>query len=483
MTEARVSVQDFSLANPIYIGARVTFWTVDGTGAKTTTAATLYSTATGSTTLANPQTLDGEGKFSAPVYINGPVVATVSGRNVASHDTGVIGTVFVTGVTLAGGTAGQIPINSGTAPVWRTMSGDITISPTGVTTLAAKAASDFTNGTTGTGHIVLDNTPVLITPVLGVATAISINGLTISTTTGTITLANGKTLVVNNGIALAGTDGRTYTFPANSGSVLTADSTNTLTNKTFDSAGAGNSLKINGITVSRGQFPGTNSNDAATAGNIGELIASTSPNPGNATVTVTIASPAVVSFANHGIVGVCAVLFTTTGALPTGLTASTVYYTCADTNLGGTFKVATSIANALANTAVNTSGSQSGTHTGTQVIPLTTAVAKDLAAVQLTAGDWDIDGGSYILAAASTVVMTQYVSISTTLTTCDFSTGNFGGGAPSAAGATGPATVISMPNRRVSIAVPTIYYLVVQTSFTTSTLTANGAFLRARRVR
>jgi hypothetical protein len=46
-------------------------------------------------------------------------------------------------------------------------------------------------------------------PVLGVATATSINGLTITSTTGTLTLTNGKTFSVSNTLTLAGTDGST----------------------------------------------------------------------------------------------------------------------------------------------------------------------------------------------------------------------------------------------------------------------------------
>lgn len=39
-------------------------------------------------------------------------------------------------------------------------------------------------------------------------------GLTITTTTGTLTIAAGKTLTANNSITLAGTDSTTMTFPA-----------------------------------------------------------------------------------------------------------------------------------------------------------------------------------------------------------------------------------------------------------------------------
>ena len=82
------------------------------------------------------------------------------------------------------------------------------------------------------------------------------------------------------------------------------------------------------------------------------------------TVTMTIASPAVITWNGHGLLEGQPIVFTTTGALPTGITAGTVYYV-ARAPAANTFSISTSISNAMNNTRVNTSGSQSGTHTGT----------------------------------------------------------------------------------------------------------------------
>src|SRR3990167_3510335 len=65
---------------------------------------------------------------------------------------------------------------------------------------------------TGTGSVVYNTSPTLITPTLGVALATSINGLIISVTTGTLTITNGKTLTISNTVTLAGTDASTITF-------------------------------------------------------------------------------------------------------------------------------------------------------------------------------------------------------------------------------------------------------------------------------
>lgn len=70
-----------------------------------------------------------------------------------------------------------------------------------------RSADLLTNGTTGTGQIVLRDSPTLITPVLGAATATSINGIGISGTAG-------KTLTITNSVTLTATsDGFTGVIP------------------------------------------------------------------------------------------------------------------------------------------------------------------------------------------------------------------------------------------------------------------------------
>lgn len=86
-----------------------------------------------------------------------------------------------------------------------------------------RSADDLSNGTTGTGPIVLRDSPVLITPTLGAATATSINGLGFASTTGaSLSIANAKTLTVSNTLTLAGADGSTLTIPATGTAVLTS---------------------------------------------------------------------------------------------------------------------------------------------------------------------------------------------------------------------------------------------------------------------
>lgn len=83
--------------------------------------------------------------------------------------------------------------------------------------------------------------------------------------------------------------------------------------------------------------------------------------PSIGTCTITIATPAVINLNSHGFITGDQIYLTTTGALPVGLTANTLYYVIyIDAN---TFNLATSRDNAFAGTKINTSGSQSGTHT------------------------------------------------------------------------------------------------------------------------
>ena len=59
------------------------------------------------------------------------------------------------------------------------------------------------------GSVATDTTTPAITLTLGAITPTSVNGLTISTSTGTLTVANGKTLTVSNTLTLTATDGST----------------------------------------------------------------------------------------------------------------------------------------------------------------------------------------------------------------------------------------------------------------------------------
>src|SRR5450830_793287 len=75
--------------------------------------------------------------------------------------------------------------------------------------------------------------------------------------------------------------------------------------------------------------------------------------------TISIASPAVIGWPSHPLYVNAPVKFTTTGALPSGLTAGTTYYVISAGFGANSFQVSATIGGA----AINTSGTQSGVHT------------------------------------------------------------------------------------------------------------------------
>ena len=101
-----------------------------------------------------------------------------------------------------------------------------------LSSLALGAALPVTSGgtgvttSTGTGAVVLSNTPTLVTPVLGVASATTVNKVTLTApaTGSTLTIADGKTLTASNSITIAGTDAKTLTV-SNSLTLAGTDST------------------------------------------------------------------------------------------------------------------------------------------------------------------------------------------------------------------------------------------------------------------
>jgi hypothetical protein len=95
----------------------------------------------------------------------------------------------------------------------------------------------------------------------------------------------------------------------------------------------------------------------------------TGPGGGGAqTVTITIASPGVVTLAAHGLLANDSVVFATTGTLPTGITAGTRYFVKTVLS-SGTF----TISGTSGGSVINTSGSQSATQTVVGNVRMATA--------------------------------------------------------------------------------------------------------------
>ena len=147
---------------------------------------------------------------------------------------------------------------------------------TGVATFLATPSSanlrTAVTDETGTGALVFANTPTLVTPVLGVATATSVNKMAITApaTSSTLAVADGKTFTVSRSLTLTGTDTTTMTFPATSATIARTDAAQTFTgNQTFSNAIIGAVQALSGpgavnITTLTTAFTSTGAGDALT---------------------------------------------------------------------------------------------------------------------------------------------------------------------------------------------------------------------------
>ena len=157
--------------------------------------------------------------------INGTSVlnATTLGSGVTGSSLTSLGTI-ATGVwngTLIGSTYGGTGVNNGSNTI--TLGGNLTTSGAFATTLTVGANTSVTLPSTGT-LATLDGTetftnktltsPTLTTPTLGVASATTINKVTLTApaTGSTLTIVDGKTLTASNTLTFTGTDSSSVAF-------------------------------------------------------------------------------------------------------------------------------------------------------------------------------------------------------------------------------------------------------------------------------
>lgn len=247
--------------------------------------------------------------------------------------------------------------------------------------------------------------------------------------------------------------------------------------------GNAGSLIISGAGTRVVLFPTSGSNWQASVFGDYQTTGTCPPPATTATITVTIAAPGVVTWTAHGMTGACPVVFTTSGALPTGITASTVYYVVPASVTANTFTIATTVANALAGTAITTTGSQSGTQTGTGGNALSTATAADITGLSLSQGLWECRAKVGRTLGASTSVTKLVGGISATTATAPTIGTTASTVLITAANVMGAAgTDSTVGPDRVSLTSTTNRFLMAQDTFTVSTNIAYGS-LTCDRVR
>jgi hypothetical protein len=233
---------------------------------------TFAGTANQITVTASGSTPTGTVTLSLPSALTFPGTITVQSGNATTLG----GTLSVgSTTTLAASTTSSASLNipTGTAPTSPNV-GDIwLVQANGVlarygSTPATHTLADLDSVQTLTSKTLTSptlNSPTMSTPTLGVATATSINGLTVSTTTGTLTLANGSTLATSgaNSITLTSTGATTVTLPTSGTLVNTA----VTTLSSLVSVGTITTGTWNGSIIDLAHG-GTNSNLTAAAGGI-----------------------------------------------------------------------------------------------------------------------------------------------------------------------------------------------------------------------
>jgi hypothetical protein len=215
----------------------------------------------------------------------------------------------------------------------------------------ATAVSDET----GSGVLVFATSPTLITPTLGVASATSINKVTITApaTGSTLTIADGKTLTVNNTLTLTGTDtssiafgaGGTVAYVANKLSVFAATTSAELAGVISDETGTGVLVFSNSptlVTPTLGAALATSI--TATSGNMSVSAAS-----GNNSVNLVPTGTGTVDVANKRITSVAeptqssdAATKNYVDAVKTGLDVKDSVIVTTTGNLTGTYSNGTS---------------------------------------------------------------------------------------------------------------------------------------------
>lgn len=255
---------------------------------------------------------------------------------------------------------------------------------------------------------------------------------------------------------------------------------------TASGSGVNASLTLTAAGTGGVAIEGTGTNDAANAGFVGEYLSNVASDNTTATVTISVATPSVITWTGHGQQALTPVYFSTTGALPTGLTAFTSYYITAGAVTANTFQLSTTMALAIAGTSIATSGTQSGVHTIHMGAILVSGTSTDILGLQLPAGDYDVEAAYWPVYGGATSVTAFNAWLSTSaasvLPTHSQALLQAAGITNTMAAIVQPVNTTRTGTLRVSLALAGMVVLAGSATYTVSSVSLFG-FIRARRAR
>ena len=355
-------------------------------------------------------TLTSNAIITIPTYITGSTANTFgSSWIITNNTTGAYTVTFVTTGTGASGAGVTISQNSSSfiysngtstsyadsnitnslvSPTFTNLSVTGTATIAGATTIGLPTPQTVTITIASPAQITSSSVPVVNTPVVFTTTGALPTGLTAGTTyyviNPTATTFNVSTSKGGSAVNTSGTQSGTHTatfssqfsnaLNVSSNSLLALNVPNVAETATISATAATGTINYDVLNQSvlyyttaatgnwtvnvRGSSLVTLNNTMFIGQSLTLAFLVTNQTASAQTATITIATPAVITVTTAPANGT-PVFFGTTGALPTGLTAGTVYYVINASST--TFNVAATVGGS----AIATSGTQSGTHTAT----------------------------------------------------------------------------------------------------------------------
>jgi hypothetical protein len=291
------------------------------------------------------------------------VISNRSTGNVTVQTNGGANLQVLTANSQSTFTVSNIGTSAGTWDVAYTVTGPIQFLQTQVTTDSTTTGSAATTLTADTNYGTVRLTNGSLVSVSGIVAGASGQYITIENQTGNLILINNNDSGATAANRILTGTGSNVTMSNNASFTFVYDTTQSrwmLVGGTGSGSGSGTGKNyLSSIVTSQSTTPNTGNGNFELGSTTGWSTFSTSLTTFTQTVTITNASPAVFTTPSaHGFAVGQTLYFTTTGALPTGLTASQSYYITAVPSTT-TFNVSAT----PAGSNVNTSSAGSGTHT------------------------------------------------------------------------------------------------------------------------